>query len=155
MSVGTRSTQTTESRPRGNHVHHLRHVAVARGTLDAGFHVPLVREVHGGRWGEAVDAHPWRFFPHLGERGELLNLGALGLDVFVADHALGHARNGGGDRSVGVHVTRQAFHLVVGHVGLVRVGNRLLDGTRGPEGGRCRGNQQSQHNSAENEFTHA
>ena len=129
------------------HVHHVRHVAMACGALDAGFHVAFVRKVHGRVRMESVDAHPWRLFTGLRVRGELLNLGTVRLHVLVAHHALGDAGNRRGDRAVRVRVARETFHLVVDDVRFVRIGNRLRDATCGPEnrGGRSRSDE-GEHN---------
>src|SRR5688572_29418208 len=107
------------------YVHHLCYVAVARRALDAGFHVPLMREMHPSVPPEAVDTHPRRFLSRLCMRGELLDLRTLGVHVLVAHHALGDAWNSRRHRAVGTHMTREALHLVVDDVRFVWKCDRL------------------------------
>src|ERR1700736_5758995 len=100
-------------------IHGVGLVAMAPGAVDVGFHVALVAEVDVGLGFELIHAHPRRLFIACRVGRPLLDLGAVGLDVLVAHHAVAHAGESGHDGSVGVAVTGEALHLV-GDVRLMR-----------------------------------
>jgi len=65
----------------------LSYVSVTARTLDARLYVRLVREEDIGVALEPVDPSPRRLFAALGECGKLLDLGAVGFDRRMTNHA--------------------------------------------------------------------
>ena len=90
---------------------HLADLSVTRRALDSSTNVRFVR-IKGVRLRfEPVHATPWRLLFALGERRELLNLRAIGLDRLVATHARSDVWDSRVRRLIYVLVTEGAFKL--------------------------------------------
>lgn len=93
------------------HSMHLSDLTVTRCALDSSPNVRLVRVISIRLRFEPIHATPRRLLFALGERGELLNLRAFGLDRLVATHARSNVWDSRVRRLVYVFVTERAFKL--------------------------------------------
>ena len=108
----------------------LRHVAVAGGAFDFRANMRCVIEFHERLLLKTVDADPGNFPTLRRELRELFDLGFVGGDLRVAEHALSHRRDGGGWTDVGHAVAVDALEAF-GDVDFMRIGDGLIGSREG------------------------